>query len=165
MSDYTLEISGLYNHHEDGEKAAHVLQEKGYKHVDVLAARDSTLSLLHIGHHDHLKKFFLTLAAVPIGFVLGALCAIPVALVFGKLFAGPVAIVSGIIGIILATAYVRDHCTPACDHHSDDAVLVTTECDPKESKAIVTVLHDTKADEVDVNKFVEADFMYQKGVH
>ncbi|MBI4907471.1 MAG: hypothetical protein HY820_27850 [Acidobacteria bacterium] len=165
MSSYALEISGLYDHREEGEKAAQLLHEKGFDPIAVLPATDTTLNLLHIGHHGHVKKFFLTVAAYPVGFVLGALCATPVALLFGTVFAGPVAFVCGIVGIVLGTAYVRDHWTPPCDHHTAEAVVVTTECDPEVSRGIVETLEATKADEVDVNKYVEADFLYQKGVH
>lgn len=165
MSSYALEISGLYDHREEGEKAAQLLHDKGYNAVDVLPATDSTIHLLHIGHHGHVKKFFLTVAAFPVGFILGALSATPVALVLGTTFAAPVAVVWGIIGIALATAFVRDHWTPPCDHHTPEAVLVTTECEPEAGNTIIETLKQTQADEVDVSRFVEADFIYQKGVH
>jgi len=165
MSSHILVVSGLYDHQKDGEKAAQTLREHGWEHVDVFPANDSNLKVLHIGRHGHVKRFFLSVAAFPIGFVLGALCAIPIALIFGKVFAGPIAVGLGIIGIAVATAYVRDHWTPPCDHHSNEAVLVTTEVDHEKGKAIVADLKETKPDEVDVEDVVETDFLYQKGVH
>lgn len=165
MSSHILVVSGFYDHQQDGEKAAQTLRENGWDHVDVFPANDSNLKALHIGRRGHVKRFSLTVAAFPVGFVLGALLAIPIALVFGKIFAGPVAIGLGIIGIALATAFVREHWTPPCDHHSDEAVLVTTEVSYEKGKAIVEAIQKTKPDEVDIEDIVETDFMYQKGVH
>jgi hypothetical protein len=165
MSRHILVVSGFYDHQQDGEKAAQTLRETGWDHVDVFPANDSNLRALHIGRHAHVKRFFLTVAACPIGFVLGALCAIPIAIIFGKIFTAPVAFGLGIIGVALATAFVRDHWTPPCDHHSDEAVLVTTEVSYEKGDAIVDVLRKTKPDEVDTEDVVETDFMYQKGVH
>jgi hypothetical protein len=165
MDRHILVVSGFYDHQQDGEKAAQTLRENGWDHVDVFPANDSNLKVLHIGRHAHAKRFFLTVAALPIGFALGALWGIPTGLVVDKIFAGPVAVGLGIIGIALATAFVRDHWTPPCDRHSDEAVLVTTEVSHEKRKAIVEALRRTKPDEVDIEDVVETEFMYQKGVH
>lgn len=165
MDRHILVVSGFYDHQQDGEKAAQTLRESGWGRVDVFPANDSNLKALHIGRHGHAKRFFLTVAALPIGFVLGALWAIPTGLIVDKIFAGPIAVGLGVIGIAVATAYVRDHWTPPCDRHSDEAVLVTTEVDYEKRKAVVADLRKTKPDEVDIEDVVETDFLYQKGVH
>jgi hypothetical protein len=165
MDRHILAVSALYDHQQDGEKAAQLLRDNGWDHVDVFPANDSNLKVLHVGRQAHTKRFFLTVVAFPIGFLLGALTAIPTGLIVDKFFAGPVAVGLGLVGIAIATAFVRDHWTPPCDHHSNEAVLVITEVDHEKRKAIIDALRKTKPDEVDVEDIVETEFMYQKGVH
>lgn len=148
MTTCVYDVMGLYEHRDDGEKAARKLRERGFSPVDVLPINEKTLGMLHAGERRGWKKILRTGLAVPAGFVLGALCATPAALIYGVVFAGPVAFVCGIIGIVLSVNYVN---SPAKPHpHSEEAVIVTTCCDPEAREEIVHTFQETRADEVDV---------------
>ncbi|MCC6393965.1 MAG: hypothetical protein IT167_25435 [Bryobacterales bacterium] len=148
MTTCVYDVMGLYEHRDEGEKAAQRLRERGFSPVDVLPINEKTLTMLHAGEKRSGGKLLLTALAVPAGFVLGALCATPAALVYGVVFAGPVAFVCGVIGIVLSVNYVNPPAKPR--PHSEEAVIVSTCCDPEAREEIVHTFEETRADEVDV---------------
>lgn len=158
---HEVEIAALYRNSDEGQKAAQALRDQGCEEVDVFPVTSKTIPMLHTEERGKLRRICLTLAAVPAGFVAGGICASPIALIFGPLFTSPIAAVAGFAGAALATDYTRRRLKPQPKAHEGEGIIVRAEC-PRDNEArVVEVFKKTHADDISVDEFDEADFIYQ----
>ncbi|MBL8178726.1 MAG: hypothetical protein JNK48_28890 [Bryobacterales bacterium] len=158
---HEVEVAALYRNSDEGQKAAAALRESGCEEVDIFPVTEKTIPLLHAKERGRLRRFCLTSAAIPSGFLAGGICASPIALIFGVGFTVPIAVVAGIAGSVLATDYVRRLPARQPEAHEGEGVIVRAEC-PRDRKAgVVELFQKTHADDISIDEFDEADFIYQ----
>ena len=158
---HEVEIAALYRNSDEGQKAAQALREQGCEEVDVFPVTEKTIPMLHTEERGRLRRICLTSAAVPAGFVAGGICASPIALIFGPLFTAPIAVVAGIAGAVLATDCAARRLKPQSKAHEGEGIIVRAECPRNEEAQVVAVFQKTHADDISINEFDEADFIYQ----
>jgi hypothetical protein len=158
---HEVEVAALFRNPAEGEKAAQALRERGCQEVDVFPVTSRTIPLLHTEERGRLRKFCLTSAAIPCGFLAGAICASPIALIFGPLFTAPIAVVAGIAGSILATDYASRLPKREPEIHEGEGIIVRAECPRDQEAGVLDVLKKTHADDISVDEFDETDIIYQ----
>lgn len=150
MTGCSLKVSGLYEHHDDGEKAAGILRDRGCTPVTVRPLSEANLSLLPAGDQEGRKKMIVTVAAAPIGFVVGACLGLPVATIGGVFWAVPVGLVCGILGAVLALALADRPLKRHRQYRAQGGVMVTASCAPEAREQVLGAFHETHAAEVDI---------------
>ncbi|MFN7938555.1 MAG: hypothetical protein U0R19_34825 [Bryobacteraceae bacterium] len=157
---HEVEVAALYRNPGDGEIAAQTLRERGCPEVDVLPVNSKTIPLLHTKERSRPRRICFTAAAIPGGFILGAICASPIALIFGPYFTAPIAVVTGIAGAVLATDYAQRRAAPKVVAHEGEGVIVRAECPREQEAAVVDIMKHAHADDISVDEYDETDVIY-----
>lgn len=151
MATAVLEISGLYQKREEGERVACTLRDRGYSPVTVFPLTKDRIARMPADAREDQKRVAGAVLAPPLGFLALAIAvAVPVGLVGGPLFAAPAGLLAGIVGAVLGLLWSNQTPERYRKLEAGGGVVVTASCAPEVQEEVITAFHETQATEVEI---------------
>ncbi len=142
MTAHLLPVEGLFEHREDGDRAATAVLSRGLGEVTVRPLSEVNLALLPTNPAEENRRFIRSLLAIPLGFLIMAPNGIPVYVLGGPVLGIFAALLLGAFGAVIAFLLMDRPPRQYVQLAKSDGVLVTVTCKQESCKDVVELLRD-----------------------